>query len=390
MPEISVIVPAYNVESYLAQCLDSILRQTFTDFEVIVVDDGSADASGKIADAYAESDVRVHVLHQKNRGLVAARQTGVRKAAGRFITYVDGDDWLEADALATLQEAMQDGDLAIAAHYEDFPGLSRYVAAGLQPGQYERQEIKSEIMPRLFRDSIRESWQVFPYAWGKLFLREKLLSLQLQVPLTVTVGEDAAVTWPYICHSDKISIVKKAIYHYRQRPGSMTDSLQHGRRLLQSTRVLYEYLRTMGMHSYAKNKLSICLLDNILLPSCYFIWPETVSKGRIFLFGKIPQGSSLVIYGAGKLGSTLKCKAEAAEYRVCAWLDRDAALYREWQMDVQPPEYIKNLEFENVLVAVLNKTAQEAIRQRLADLGIEYGKIKLPDLAEAKRLEKYL
>lgn len=390
MPEISVVVPVYNVEPYIGQCLDSILGQTFTDFEVIVVDDGSADASGKIADDYAEHDERVHVLHQENLGLVVARQVGVQKAAGRFITYVDGDDWLEIDALATLQESMQDGDLTIAAHYEDFPCISRYVAAGLQPGQYGRHEIECEIVPRLFTDSIRESWQIFPYVWGKLFLREKLLPLQIQVPSVVTVGEDAAVTWPYICHSNKISIVKKAIYHYRQRLGSMTDSLQHGRRLLQSTRVLYEYLRTMGMHSYAKNKLSICLLDNILLPSCYFIWPETVSKGRIFLFGKIPQGSSLVIYGAGKLGSTLKCKAEAAEYRVCAWLDRDAALYREWQMDVQPPEYIKNLEFENVLVAVLNKTAQEAIRQRLADLGIEYGKIKLPDLAEAKRLEKYL
>lgn len=390
MPEISVIVPVYNVEPYIGQCLDSILSQSFTDFELIVVDDGSTDASGKIVDAYAKSDSRVHAIHQENRGLVAARQTAIRKAAGRFIAYVDSDDWLEADALATLQEAMQDSDLAIAAHYENFFGISRYVSAGIEPGQYERQEIESEIMPRLFTDSIRESWQIFPYVWGKLFLREKLLSLQMQVPPAVTVGEDAAVTWPYICRSNKISVVKDAVYHYRQRPGSMTDSLQHGRRLLQSTRVLYEYLRTMEMHSYAKNKLSVCLLDNILLPSSYLIWPETVGNGRIFLYGRIPQASRLVIYGAGKLGCALKWKAEAAGYQVCAWLDRDAAFYRAWQRNVQPPEYIKSLKFDYVLVAVLSQAVQDLIRQRLMELGVEDEKIKMLDFAETEKLEGYL
>lgn len=390
MPEISVIVPVYNVEPYIGQCLDSILSQTFTDFEVIVVDDGSADASGKIADDYAGHDGRVHVLHQENCGLVAARQAGVQKAAGRFITYVDGDDWLEIDALAILQESMQVGDLAIAAHYEDFPCISRYVAAGLQPGQYGRHEIECEIVPWLFTDSIRESWQIFPYVCGKLFLREKLLPLQIQVPLAVTVGEDAAVTWPYICESNKISVVKNAIYHYRQRPGSMTDSLQHGSRLLQSTRSLYAYLRGMGMQRYAHNKLSTCLLDNILLPSCYLIWPEITDKGKIFLFDRVSQESRLVIYGAGKLGCALKWKAEAAGYKVCAWLDRDAALYRTWKRDVRAPEYIKNLNFDYILVAVLNQTTHGAIRQRLVELGVGAEKIKLPDLAEAKRLEEYL
>jgi glycosyltransferase involved in cell wall biosynthesis len=106
MPEISIIVPVYNVESYLARCLDSILTQSFSDFELILVDDGSTDGSGEICDSYAGGDERIIVIHRENGGVSAARNTGIRAAGGKYITFCDSDDYWKKEWLDTLHSAV--------------------------------------------------------------------------------------------------------------------------------------------------------------------------------------------------------------------------------------------------------------------------------------------
>ena len=102
MSKISVIVPVYNVEQYLPQCLDSIINQTYKNLEIICVDDGSPDNSGKILDEYAKKDKRIKVIHQENQGVSVARNTGLDNATGKYIGFVDPDDWIEADYYETL------------------------------------------------------------------------------------------------------------------------------------------------------------------------------------------------------------------------------------------------------------------------------------------------
>lgn len=108
-PKVSVIVPVYKAEDYLARCVDSLLAQTFTDFEIILVDDGSTDRSGEICDEYAGKDKRVKVIHQRNGGVTAARSAGVNAAGGEWITFVDADDFLPDTALSALYTATEDG-----------------------------------------------------------------------------------------------------------------------------------------------------------------------------------------------------------------------------------------------------------------------------------------
>ena len=106
MPTISVIVPVYKVEKYIHRCVDSILSQTFTDFELILVDDGSPDNCGKICDEYAEKDIRIHVIHQENGGLSAARNAGIdwvfANSDSEWITFIDSDDWVHPEYLERL------------------------------------------------------------------------------------------------------------------------------------------------------------------------------------------------------------------------------------------------------------------------------------------------
>ena len=102
MPELSVIVPVYKVEKYLSKCIDSILAQTFTDFELILIDDGSPDRCGEICDEYAAKDSRIIVIHQQNKGVSAARNAGLEIAKGKYIGFVDSDDWIEPEMYQIL------------------------------------------------------------------------------------------------------------------------------------------------------------------------------------------------------------------------------------------------------------------------------------------------
>ena len=113
MPTISVIVPVYKAEAYLADCIDSILNQTFSDLEVILVDDGSPDGCGAICDAYAAREPRVSVLHQENQGQAAARNHALPLAKGEWICFVDSDDTVEPEYVQVLMEILGDGDMAM-------------------------------------------------------------------------------------------------------------------------------------------------------------------------------------------------------------------------------------------------------------------------------------
>ena len=112
-PEISIIVPVYNAEKYLPKCIDTILAQTFSDFELILVDDGSKDNSGKICDDYAQKDPRIKVIHKKNGGASTARKTGVDAAGGRYIGWVDADDYIAEDMFSTLYSVAKEYDADI-------------------------------------------------------------------------------------------------------------------------------------------------------------------------------------------------------------------------------------------------------------------------------------
>ena len=104
---ISVIIPVYNVEKFLAECVDSVLAQTYTDWEAILVDDGATDASGAMCDAYAAKDPRIRVIHRENGGLSAARNTGLKAARGEYVYFLDSDDYIEPDTLALLLETAE-------------------------------------------------------------------------------------------------------------------------------------------------------------------------------------------------------------------------------------------------------------------------------------------
>ena len=214
--KISVIVPVYNVETYLARCVDSILNQSYANLEVILVDDGSKDASGSICEKYAEKDNRIRVIHKENGGLSSARNAGLDVACGEYITFVDSDDWIEPLAYGWMMEAMvrYDVKMVCAGRY-DVDGATGEKTVGLCP---QKEEVLSgeEMAGRIFTwDNCDSS------ACDKLYHRS--LFENHRYPLGV-VCEDLPVTYRIALEAGRVGMLPKAVYNYYHRPGSISTA----------------------------------------------------------------------------------------------------------------------------------------------------------------------
>ena len=145
---IFVIVPIYNAESYLRQCIDSILKQTYEQLDILFVDDGSTDSSGKICDEYRALDPRVRVIHKRNEGLMKARKTGVNYAKGDYVTFVDADDWIEPNTYLSMLKNNKGCDVIACGIYRYYnPEDIKQELPGYKEGYYHRQSIHVQMLP---------------------------------------------------------------------------------------------------------------------------------------------------------------------------------------------------------------------------------------------------
>ena len=225
MPSISIICPVYQAEAYLDRCVQSILAQTFTDFELVLVDDGSRDRSGEMCDEYARKDSRIKVIHKPNGGLVSARKAGLAASHGEYICYVDGDDWVEPGFVKDVVQAIDSSgaDIATGSYTKDLFSYKYRIDELLPCGEYEGERLN------WFQNRMMSLGGLFQtgfstYLWDKIFRREVLLEAQMQADDRLTIGEDTAVVYPAAMLARKIVVTDTCDNHYRQRDDSMLES----------------------------------------------------------------------------------------------------------------------------------------------------------------------
>lgn len=227
MALLSIIVPIYNIEQFIEKCIDSILSQSFTDFELILVDDGSTDSCGAICDRYAKADSRVSVIHKENGGLVSARKAGLRAASGIYVSYVDGDDWIDRDMYRyMIYNARAYGcDLVMCdvEHEHYTKKVLDITGKNLETGYYNRKELEKKIFPIMLYSGTFYFFGIYPVIWNKLFRRDKLLKHQFAIDDNIKTGEDAACVYPYFLEIDSMYFMKdQYLYHYRHSSVQMT------------------------------------------------------------------------------------------------------------------------------------------------------------------------
>ena len=217
-PKVSIIVPVYNAQEYLKRCVDSILSQDYRDFELLLMDDGSKDASGEICDAYAQQDSRVRVVHKKNSGVSDTRNQALELARGTFLQFLDSDDWIVPEATRLLVRSMEEYncDMVIS----DFYRVSGERLA--QKGDIEEDKVMSR---QEFASYMIENPADFYYGvlWNKMYRRSIIEEYHIRMDTSISWCEDFLFNLEYIRHAESFFALQVPIYYYLKRRGSLVS-----------------------------------------------------------------------------------------------------------------------------------------------------------------------
>lgn len=259
---LSVIVPVYKSEKYLKRCVDSILCQTYSDLEVILVDDGSPDACPQICDSYQEKDARVVVLHQKNAGVSAARNAGLDHASGAYITFVDSDDYIEPNMYSSMMQTAQkySCDVVLCDCIKEFPDHKELYTHDIRPGFYDKNQLLDEYYPHLL---IMENVE-YPATISNcllVFRNDKKFS-NIRYIEGIRYSEDLLFGAQLMRQADNFFYMKgSAFYHYYMNPSSATHTFDCNK--WDNYCRLYKEICNCFWNDYAfdfKRQVDLCLL----------------------------------------------------------------------------------------------------------------------------------
>lgn len=274
-PYVSIIVPVYKVEKYIRQCIDSILAQTFTDWEVLLVDDGSPDNSGSICDEYALNDSRISVLHKCNAGVSSARNLGIENAKGEWITFIDADDFIGTKYLEQIKTSVAkcpDVDLIHC-------GCQNYMNGTISINQ-QYEDFESDdcsILFNRFRGLVATKW----------FKRDIIIKYNIRFDEKIKIAEDYIFTVDYIHHINKYAFNSCLDYFYRIHSQSVTHSIHT---VIDYDKALYKFRRVYDtVEKYIELKhLSIqdskyrrSLLANELVSTILLLFKSNISNREI-------------------------------------------------------------------------------------------------------------
>lgn len=250
MPRISVITPVYKVENYLRKCIDSILAQTFSDFELLIVDDGSPDNCGGIADEYEKKDSRVHTIHKENGGAPSARNAGIEKATGAYYFFPDSDDWLEPTYLQELYDAAEKtgAELVVSGfvmeYYESNKNQSYSVS--MPEANYNNQKLVRNNLHKYFNN------MMMAVPWNKLYRASYIEKHKFRFPNLK--WDDLHFNMEVIKDIEQVTISSSTGYHFfRSRPGSETTTVFDGL-LYEKRKEQFEHILAVYEHWAVKEK----------------------------------------------------------------------------------------------------------------------------------------
>lgn len=374
---ISVIVPVYNAQLYLERCLESILKQSYKNLEILLVDDGSTDMSGKICDQYADLDKRVKVIHKDNQGLVSARKAGINAASGKYIGFVDSDDYIEPDFYWHLYEILvkTGADFVNTGILYEFVDKQKKVIPRERCISFENTD-KAGFIRKNDDIANTDGYVVAPAMWSKLFNREFIRKCYFAVA-DGAQEEDLAAFYKCILECRIFAEVPYAEYHYQVRRDSISNQYTYVSMLRRfiGYNCIYNTLTEYGCHELLdgllQTRMTMRMLDYVNeadipgLEAVTYIYPS--ERGL--------DGKSIVLYGAGKIGRSYYSQLCMSQYcRIAAWVDKK---YNNRPQGVcLGVERLHQLEFDLLIIAVKDYALSEEIAKELVENGIDKKKIQ--------------
>ena len=379
--KVSVIVPVYGEEDYIDECVASIVNQTYTDLEIILVDDGSPDRCPQICDSWAEKDSRIKVIHKQNGGLVSARQAGMKVSTGRYIGYVDGDDWIEPDYYEKMVSRIQrDGsDVVINGFQKDLFGRNITCLNAIDAGVYHREKLENSIFPIMMCQKNRFEYGLYTYVWNKLFKREIVYKSQLNVDQRIVIGEDSACIYPAILNANSISISEDNGYHYRQRANSLLRTVEKKNDAIEKLHIFYTYMDKEFSKTVfcevMKPQLQDFYISHLIMMSDNLVirYPQL---GQNFPFMNVEQGSKIIIYSAGAYGIHIHQQfINCNHYEVVAWADPDYEQYIGSDIEICSLDAALKKDYDYIIVASADYNFIEDTVQVLNEMQVDKKKV---------------
>lgn len=373
MPKISIIIPVYNTENYLRECLDSVIHQTFKDIEIILVNDGSNDNSTNICREYAMLDSRIKLIEQENGGSAAARKRGITEATGEYVGFVDSDDFIDSDMYETLLENIGEHDLITSVAYRQ--SGSKWEDS-IVPGVYNTDEQMQYVIDNMLTLGDSYLRGISSAVHCKMF-RTSLAKMAVKdVDLRVYYMEDAEFICRYILLCKSIYITKICKYHYRIREDSISNSIHDD--FMMNLNILYLSLkRAFEGHPQQQRfveQLQLYLVRYLPeLPRRMGFTPKAKFLKYVNpLFNEILE-KRIAIYGAGEVGQDYFLHMKRLGKQPEIWVDKRYDTFEN--LPVRPVLDLLKFDYEYVLIAVKNQRLAETIKSELISKGIAEEKI---------------
>ncbi len=294
-PYFSVIIPVYNVASYLERCIQSVLAQSFSDYEIILVDDGSTDESPRICDQYAVQE-KISVIHKENGGLSSARNAGFASASGRYIWYVDSDDWIGEDALEKLYQASCcDTPDIVKFSYNRIEEELQSVITAVEPGMYKASEEIEHLLDKAFYSAGSFLLSAWSHIYRKAFLDETGVSF---VSERIIGSEDYLYNLEVFARAASVRVLAEPLYYYELRIGSLTQKYKSDLplRYTRLYSMLMEAYRRIGLLEMYRGRIQYFYIWHLLRGTCipneYGVTGEhSLEEGRrnIIRFLSLPE-----------------------------------------------------------------------------------------------------
>lgn len=375
---ISVIVPIYRVEEYLEECIQSIRNQTYKNLEIILVDDGSDDGCPQICDYHAKADKRVKVIHKKNGKSDSARKAGMSIATGKYVGYVDGDDWIEPVMYERLIGYIHKYDVdVVESGVVDF-GVDgeRKRIPYIEEGCYKGQDFIKKVEPRLLYAGVFFEHGISPYLVTKLFLKEKIEKYQMIEDVTCARQVDTMVALPCIADAKEVYISHDCYYHYRVRSNSLKREWRE-----KEVEYLFEcypefYERFKGTRLCLESDKQIKYFTMYwLIQKAPYVFDDLDTGVFLTPFGGLDITTPIVLYGAGAAGIHIeKYIRSVKNSNIICWTDRNYEGLCDTLGVISPREII-SFDYDYVIISILRESTVQSAKRDLINLGVLEEKI---------------
>lgn len=373
-PLVSIVIPVYNAERFLDECYQSIEEQLYDNIEIIFINDGSTDSSYQKCCGYKATDHRVKVLSQENAGQNSARKAGVNIAKGKYVCFIDADDFVDKNMLLEMVKKAEKYNAqivkcGICKLYEDGELQPEYTIAKIT-GLFSGKEIAEKIFDKedLFR------LQVSVSLCGSIFDRAIIKRIIWTINEEINYSEDYLCTILAMLDSNNVYVMEDSFYYYRCHRNSFCHL--HTKDNFYSQKLLFSSLKT----EFKKRKVSNEIYQQLI----YMIIRDLLLGGYnyylnnydfLFPYPNVKRGSKIVIYGAGVLGTEIySLTVERNDYEVVAWVDKKWETYNDPR--ITSVNHIKD-DYDYIVVAIIKHSISMRIKEDLMALGVDEQKIAL-------------